>query len=99
MQRFAHLLIQRNFLFAAQTDFPCAGIVASLRIHLDTSLRVGVRLLLFQLISTVTALAIALISSGVLAEATLAMQIRAVVRPRIRGIFMDDRGVAKSNNL
>jgi hypothetical protein len=30
--KFAHLLIQPNFLFAAQTDFPWAGIVASLRI-------------------------------------------------------------------
>ena len=40
MQRFAHLLIQRNFLFAAQTDFPCAGIVASLRIHPDAHLAV-----------------------------------------------------------
>jgi hypothetical protein len=28
----AQLLIQPNFLFAAQTDFPWAGIVASLRI-------------------------------------------------------------------
>ena len=33
MSKFAHLLIQPDFLFAAQTDFPRAGIVSSLALY------------------------------------------------------------------